>query len=62
MKLKEATGNLERRLAEEHAARLRAEENAQSEQRKSNEEIRMLRESLEKAQEELRKKGGCVIL
>ncbi|KAI5567509.1 hypothetical protein BDE02_13G094900 [Populus trichocarpa] len=62
MKLKEATGNLERRLAEEHAARLRAEENAQSEQRKSNEEIRMLRESLEKAQEELRKKGGCAIL
>ncbi|KAJ6759635.1 hypothetical protein OIU79_024660 [Salix purpurea] len=62
MKLKEATGNLERQLAEEHAARLRAEENAQFEQRKSNEEIRMLRESLQKAHEELSKKGGCAIL
>ncbi|KAG5224604.1 avirulence-responsive family protein [Salix suchowensis] len=62
MKLKEATGNLERRLAEEQAARLRAEESAQSEQRKSNEEIRMLRESLEKAREELNKNGGCAIL
>uniref|UniRef100_A0A6N2LVF0 AIG1-type G domain-containing protein n=2 Tax=Salix viminalis TaxID=40686 RepID=A0A6N2LVF0_SALVM len=62
MKLKEATGNLERRLAEEQAARLRAEESAQSEQRKSNEEIRMLRESLEKARQELNKNGGCAIL
>ncbi|KAJ6859032.1 immune-associated nucleotide-binding protein 9-like [Populus alba x Populus x berolinensis] len=62
MKLKEATGNLERRLAEEQAARLRAEESAQLEQRKSNEEIRMLRERLEKAHEELRNKGGCAIL
>ncbi|KAF9661567.1 hypothetical protein SADUNF_Sadunf19G0082100 [Salix dunnii] len=62
MKLKEATGNLERRLAEEQAARLRAEESAQSEQRKSNEEIRMLRESLQKAREELNKNGGCAIL
>ncbi|CAK7344721.1 unnamed protein product [Dovyalis caffra] len=62
LKLKEATGNLERRLAEEQAARLRAEQTAQSAQRKSNEEIRMLRESLEKAHEELRKKGGCAIL
>ncbi|KAG6737833.1 hypothetical protein POTOM_059364 [Populus tomentosa] len=62
MKLKKATGNLERRLAEEQAARLRAEESAQLEQRKSNEEIRMLRERLEKAHEELRNKGGCAIL
>ena len=62
MKLKEATGNLERRLAEEQAARLRAEESAQSEQRKSNKEIRMLRESLQKAREELNKNGGCAIL
>lgn len=55
-------------MAEEHAARLRAENLAESAQKVSNDEIRKLRENLEKAQketEELRKmasSGKCVIL
>ncbi|KAH9725188.1 Immune-associated nucleotide-binding protein 9 [Citrus sinensis] len=67
-KLKETTTRLEQQLAEEQAARLKAEEVAQLAQMKSNDEIRKLRENLERAQretEELRKqaeKGGCAIL
>ncbi|KAK9162106.1 hypothetical protein Syun_003008 [Stephania yunnanensis] len=67
-KLKESTERLEQQLAEERNARLKAEEFAQVEQKKSNDEIRKLRESLEKARfetEELRKKaasGACTIL
>lgn len=56
---------LEQQLAEEQAARLKAEENAQHAQRKSNDEIRQLREHLQRAQEELRKRGessNCAIL
>lgn len=67
-KLRETTCWLEQQLAEEHAARLQAEEKAQEAQKRSNDEIRKLRENLEKAQnetEELRKRaqsGKCVIL
>ncbi|KAL8467335.1 hypothetical protein ACS0TY_036164 [Phlomoides rotata] len=67
-KLREVTHRLELQLAEEQTARLRAEEVAQAAQLKSNDEIRKLRENLERAQretEELRKQaasGKCVIL
>ncbi|XVF37278.1 hypothetical protein REPUB_Repub19eG0132300 [Reevesia pubescens] len=65
-KLKETTTRLEQQLAEEQAARLKAEEMAQLAQMKSNDEIRKLRENLERAQretEELRKQAArCAIL
>lgn len=66
-KLKETTTRLEQQLAEEQAARLKAEEIAQLAQKKSNDEIRKLRENLERAQretEELRKQAEsrCAIL
>lgn len=62
-KLREATTRLEKQLAEEQAARLKAEENAMRAQKRSDDEIRKLREHLEKAQEELRKRGDrCAIL
>lgn len=67
-KLKETTFRLEQQLAEEQAARLRAEASAQAAQMKSSDEIRKLREHLERAQretEELRKRaesGRCAIL
>ena len=67
MKLRETTTRLEQQLAEEQAARLRAEEIAHIAQEKSNDEIRKLRENLERAQretEELRKQAEskCAIL
>ncbi|RVW70793.1 Immune-associated nucleotide-binding protein 9 [Vitis vinifera] len=68
VKLRETTMKLERQLAEEQAARLKAEEIAQRAQLASNDEIRKLRENLERAQretEELRKRaesGKCAIL
>ncbi|KAL3735795.1 hypothetical protein ACJRO7_024856 [Eucalyptus globulus] len=66
-KLRETTTRLEQKLAEEQAARVKAEELAQFAQMKSNDEIRLLRESLEKAQretQELRKQAEsrCAIL
>ncbi|KAL0437889.1 UNVERIFIED_CONTAM: Immune-associated nucleotide-binding protein 9 [Sesamum latifolium] len=67
-KLRETTHRLEQQLAEEQAARLKAESMAQAAQMKSDDEIRKLREHLERAQretEELRKQaesGRCVIL
>ena len=67
-KLRATTDRLEQQLAEEQAARLRAEEIAQAAQMKSNDEICKLREHLERAQretEELRKQaesGRCAIL
>ncbi|KAL2231834.1 immune-associated nucleotide-binding protein 9 [Sesamum indicum] len=67
-KLKETTHRLEQQLAEEQAARLKAESMAQAAQMKSDDEIRKLREHLERAQretEQLRKQaesGRCVIL
>ncbi|KAK4413394.1 Immune-associated nucleotide-binding protein 9 [Sesamum alatum] len=67
-KLRETTHRLEQQLAEEQAARLKAEAMAQAAQMKSDDEMRQLRERLERAQretEELRKQaasGGCVIL
>lgn len=67
-KLRETTNRLEQQLAEEQAARLRAEELAQTAQKESNDEIRKLRENLERAQqetEELRRQaasGKCAIL
>ncbi|KAL8162602.1 hypothetical protein V2J09_014091 [Rumex salicifolius] len=67
-KLSDTTKRLERQLAEEQEARLRAEKYAQNAQKESNEEIRKLRENLERAQketEELRQQaasGKCAIL
>ncbi|KAI4332339.1 hypothetical protein L6164_017258 [Bauhinia variegata] len=63
-KLKEATSRLEQQLAEEQAARLKAEENAMLAQMRSNDEIQKLREHLQKAEEELRRRGEnrCNIL
>ncbi|KAG8378501.1 hypothetical protein BUALT_Bualt08G0143700 [Buddleja alternifolia] len=67
-KLKETTHRLEQQLAEEQAARLKSEATAQAAQMKSNDEIRKLREHLERAQREtemLRKQaesGKCAIL
>lgn len=63
-KLMEATTKLEQELAQEQAARLEAEISAKMAQKKSDEEIRKLRDHLEKAHEELRKRGdkGCAIL
>ncbi|GJW29551.1 putative AIG1-type guanine nucleotide-binding (G) domain-containing protein [Tanacetum coccineum] len=67
-RLKETTLRLEQQLAEEQVARLKAEELAYAAQMKSNDEIRKLRENLEKAQketDELRKRaesGKCAIL
>ncbi|KAI7744432.1 hypothetical protein M8C21_017312 [Ambrosia artemisiifolia] len=67
-RLKETTIRLEQQLAEEQVARLKAEEMAYAAQAKSNDEIRKLRENLERAQretEELRQRaesGKCAIL
>lgn len=63
-KLREVTTRLEQQLAEEQAARLKAEENATQAQKRSDDEIQKLRENLEKAHEELRKRGEgrCAIL
>ncbi|KAF9599261.1 hypothetical protein IFM89_036559 [Coptis chinensis] len=52
LKLKETTQRLEQQLAEEQAPRLKAEKFALAAQMKSNDEIRALRESLERAQKE----------
>uniref|UniRef100_A0A7N2LV73 Uncharacterized protein n=1 Tax=Quercus lobata TaxID=97700 RepID=A0A7N2LV73_QUELO len=64
-KLGETTTRLEQQLAEEQATRLRAEELAHLTQMKSNDEIRKLREHLEKVEGELHREvriGRCVIL
>lgn len=67
-KLRETTVRLEQQLAQEQAARMKAEKSALAAQQKSNDEIRKLRENLEKAKketEELRKQaesGKCAIL
>ncbi|KAJ4965692.1 hypothetical protein NE237_017541 [Protea cynaroides] len=67
-KLRETTKRLEQQLKDEQAARLKAEQIAQAAQKNSDDEIRKLRESLERAQretEELRKRaesGRCAIL
>lgn len=67
-KIMDATRRLEQKLTEEQAARLKAEEAVQEAQMKSNDEIRKLREHIEKVQrenEELKmhaKRGGCQIL
>lgn len=63
-KLKETTTRLEQQLAEEKAARIKAEVKAHEAQKRSDEEIRKLRERLEKAHEELRGRGEnrCAIL
>lgn len=64
MKLRATTAKLEQQLAVEQAARIQAEENAHLAQMRSEEEIRKLREHLEKAQELINKKGEglCNIL
>jgi hypothetical protein len=64
LKLRETTTRLEQQLAEEQAARLKAEAQAHLNQAKSNDEIRKLREHLEKAEEELRRRSEnrCAIL
>ncbi|PKI33329.1 hypothetical protein CRG98_046280, partial [Punica granatum] len=51
-KLRVEVKRLDQKLAEEQAARMRAEEQAQSAQAKSNAEIRDLRESLDRVREE----------
>ncbi|MFS7938818.1 putative AIG1-type guanine nucleotide-binding (G) domain-containing protein [Helianthus anomalus] len=67
-RLKEATRRLEQQLEKEQGARLKAEKMAHTAQTKSNDEIRKLRENLERAEretEELRNKaksGKCAIL
>ncbi|KAK1407577.1 hypothetical protein QVD17_39197 [Tagetes erecta] len=67
-RLAETTTRLEQQLAKEQVARLKAEEMASAAQEKSNDEIRKLRENLERAQresEEFRKRaesGKCAIL
>ncbi|KAJ1392793.1 P-loop containing nucleoside triphosphate hydrolase [Sesbania bispinosa] len=62
-KLREATTRLEQQLAEEQAARLKAEETAALAQKRSDDEIRKLREHLEQAHEQLRiKQDRCSIL
>jgi hypothetical protein len=48
LKLKETTTRLEQQLAEEKAARLKAEEQARLNQEKSNDDILELREKLAK--------------
>ncbi|GFP81442.1 protein aig1 [Phtheirospermum japonicum] len=63
-KLKETTRKLELQLAEEHEARLKAEESVQAAQTQSK-EIRNLRENLERAKKEtaeLRNRQNCAIL
>lgn len=68
--MKAITDRLEQQLAKEQAARLKAEASAQEAQMKSKDEIKKLRDSLERAQrenEEFRKRaengnGGCAIL
>lgn len=65
MKVRETTARLEQQLAEEKAARLIAQKMAQTAQMKSSDEILKLRESLERAERELRDQAGkakCVIL
>ncbi|KAL6512143.1 hypothetical protein OROGR_021740 [Orobanche gracilis] len=67
-KLRETTHRLELQLAEEQKARLKAEAAAQAAQKESNDEMRKLRESLEKAEKETAElrsqaeKLKCVIL
>ncbi|WOL14270.1 protein AIG1-like [Canna indica] len=59
-KLKQTVEKLEKQLAEEQAARLKAEKFSQEARMRSDEEIRKLRENLEKAQrdaEEFRKRA-----
>lgn len=65
MKVRESTARLEQQLAEEKAARLLAQKMAQTAQIQSNDEILKLRESLERAERELRDQVGkakCAIL
>ena len=67
-KLKQTIDRLEKQLAEEQAARLEAEKLSLEARMRSDDEIHMLRESLERAQkenEEYRKRAGstkCAIL
>ncbi|OWM67494.1 hypothetical protein CDL15_Pgr028357 [Punica granatum] len=58
-KLREATTRLEPKLTEEQAARMRAEEQAQLAQMKSNDEIRNLKESMERARKETEELQVC---
>ncbi|TXG52049.1 hypothetical protein EZV62_021218 [Acer yangbiense] len=55
LRLRETTTRLEQQLAEEQAARLKVEENAQIAQEKSKDEIRKLGENLESAKRETQK-------
>ncbi|CAN7105812.1 immune-associated nucleotide-binding protein 9 isoform X1 [Brassica rapa] len=65
-KLKETAKRLEKQLGEEQAARLEAEERANEVQKRSSDEIKKLRENLERAEKEtkeLQKKlGKCINL
>ena len=65
-KLKETAKRLEKQLGEEQAARLEAEERANEVQKRSSDEIKKLRENLERAERETkelqRKLGKCINL
>ncbi|CAA7033289.1 unnamed protein product [Microthlaspi erraticum] len=62
-KLIKTTNLLEKKLNEEQAARLEAEERARKLHKESSDEIKRLTEKLEKAEKELEKQGGsCIVL
>lgn len=65
-KLRETANRLEQQLGEEQAARLEAEKRANEVQKRSSDEIKKLRENLERAEKEtkeLQKKlGKCINL
>lgn len=65
-KLRETAKRLEHQLGEEQAARLEAEKRANEVQKRSSDEIKKLRENLERAEKEtkeLQKKlGKCINL
>lgn len=59
----ETTSLLEQKLNQEQNARLEAEKRANKLHEESSEEIKILKEKLERAQKELEKRDqGCIIL
>ncbi|KAM5574940.1 hypothetical protein ABKV19_014070 [Rosa sericea] len=62
LKMREKTMMLEQKLADEHAARLRAEETAQQAQQRSEDEIRKLRDDREEKRPPKGCGGDCAIM